>query len=75
MRNQTTVNRAYCGVITREETVCRKHQLVGDVCEDSRVNRPLIIRLFLYLDNHESVILQKTSLKGLIQIIKSTYQG
>ena len=30
---------------------------------------------FPYLDYHESVILQKTSLKGLILIIKSTYQG
>jgi hypothetical protein len=38
-------------------------------------SRPLIIRLFPDLDYHESVILQKTSLKGLILIIKSTYQG
>ncbi len=36
---------------------------------------PLIIRLFPYLDYHESVILQKTRLQGLILIIKSTYQG
>ena len=28
-----------------------------------------------YLDYHESVILQKTRLKDLILIIKSTYQG
>jgi hypothetical protein len=34
-----------------------------------------IIRLFPYLDYHESVILQKTRLQGLILIIKSTYQG
>jgi hypothetical protein len=33
------------------------------------------VRLFPDLDYHESVILQKTSLKGLILIIKSTYQG
>ena len=39
------------------------------------LSSPLIIRLFPYLDYHESVILQKTSLKGLILIIKSTYQG
>ncbi len=39
------------------------------------LSNPLIIRLFPYLDYHESVILQKTSLKGLILIIKSTYQG
>ena len=35
----------------------------------------MIIRLFPYLDYHESVILQKNSLKVLILIIKSTYQG
>ena len=39
------------------------------------LSSPLIIRLFPCLDYHESVILQKTSLKGLILIIKSTYQG
>ncbi len=39
------------------------------------LSSPWIIRLFPYLDYHESVILQKTSLKGLILIIKSTYQG
>ena len=39
------------------------------------LSSPLIIRLFPYLDYHESVILQKTSLKVLILIIKSTYQG
>jgi hypothetical protein len=38
------------------------------------LSSPLIIRLCPYLDYHESVILQKTSLKGLILIIKSTYQ-
>ncbi len=35
---------------------------------------PLIIRLFPHLDYHESVMLPKTRLKGLILIIKSTYQ-
>jgi hypothetical protein len=39
------------------------------------LSNPLIIRLFPYLDYHESVILQKTGLKDLILIIKSTYQG
>jgi hypothetical protein len=39
------------------------------------LSSPLIIRLFPYLDYHESVILLKTSLKDLILIIKSTYQG
>ena len=39
------------------------------------LSNPLIIWMFSYLDYHESVILQKTSLKGLILIIKSTYQG
>jgi hypothetical protein len=39
------------------------------------LSSPFIIRLFPYLDYHESVILQKTSLQGLILIIKSTYQG
>jgi hypothetical protein len=39
------------------------------------LSSPLIIRLFPYLDYHESVILQKTTLKVLILIIKSTYQG
>jgi hypothetical protein len=38
------------------------------------LSRPLIIRLFPNLDYHESVILPKTRLKGLILIIKSTYQ-
>jgi hypothetical protein len=41
----------------------------------SLIINPLIIRLFPYLDYHEPVILQKTSLKVLILIIKSTYQG
>ena len=35
------------------------------------VKSPLIIRLFADLDYHESVTLQKTSLKDLILIIKS----
>jgi hypothetical protein len=35
------------------------------------LSSPLIIRLFPDLDYHESVILQKTSLKSLILIIKS----
>ncbi len=35
----------------------------------------LIIRLFPYFDYRESVILQKTSLKDLILVIKSRYQG
>jgi hypothetical protein len=42
---------------------------------NSLIINPLILRLFPYLDYHESVILQKTSLKVLILIIKSTYQG
>ncbi len=37
------------------------------------LSSPLIIRLFPCLDYHESVILQKTRLKGLILMIKSTY--
>jgi len=41
----------------------------------SWLSSPLIIRLFPYVDYHESVILQNTNLKGLILIIKSTYQG
>jgi hypothetical protein len=39
----------------------------------SWLSNPVIIRLFPDLDYHESVILQKTSLKGLILIIKSTH--
>ncbi len=39
------------------------------------LSNPSIIRLFPHLDYHESVILLRTSLKDLILIIKSTYQG
>ncbi len=38
------------------------------------LSNPLIIRLFPHLDYHESVVLPKTRLKGLILIIKSIYQ-
>ena len=39
------------------------------------LSSPLIISMFPHLDYHESVILSKTSMKGLILMIKSTYQG
>jgi len=50
------------------------------IISDNQAFHGLIIKsfdnqTFPDLDYHESVILQKTSLKGLILIIKSTYQG
>jgi len=45
------------------------------IISDNQAFHALINRLFPYLDYYESVILKKTSLTGLLLIIKSTYQG
>jgi hypothetical protein len=46
------------------------HVLIIKTFYDQTVSLP-----FMNLDYHESMKLQKTSLKDLILIIKSTYQG
>ena len=70
-------------VATVEDSVLRTEMTGLESQEEDAPKRILFFQPMSWLgqirshrnDYHESVILQKTSLQGLILIIKSTYQG